>query len=376
MEFVKDKKIVEIISRLLIGEISAQEQKRLDEWVAASEANRKCYQRIMSGQLFSEQAGILSHSNKENSLLKVQRNIQRFRIRRLVITALSSAAVVLLAVGLLFFAKEPRESEQLHLPEMASMPAGSAKAVLTYGDNQFDLYEQEQGSEWEKYIEKTGVETKTEYSPRWIKIEVPRGGEYNIRLGDGTQVWLNAASVLEYPDVFEGNERLVKLTGEAYFEVETDTEKPFIVAFADARVRVLGTSFNVSAYPDDAAATATLVSGKIRVVSGEAEEVLVPGKQAVIAKGVPEILVREVNTELYSLWKEGLFKFERMRLEEICIKLSRWYDVSFEFEGTTGDERFTGGTWKYLPLGELLSNIEMVTHVKFSYEGNKVIVSR
>ena len=195
-----------------------------------------------------------------------------------------------------------------------------------------------------------------------------------IRLEDGTTVWLNSESSLIYPEKFTGDKRAVRLSGEGYFEVARDEKKPFIVSVTDMEIKVLGTKFNVTAYQDEKMTTTTLISGAVEVVTPHRSVQLQPGKQAMVQEGGDDITVLEVDVELATSWTAGIFKFDKMALTDICTRLSRWYDIDFVFEGETGKEKFTGGTWKYVPLKDFLSKIERVTNVLFLFENNTVKV--
>lgn len=373
MEFIRENKIAEILARRLTDELSAEEQRLLDDWIAESGANRALYERIVSGETFMRQAALREHFDKAEGSQKVAARIRQRRFMRIGAGAASAAAV--LAIGLLVIRPSGQHAPELPLAEsLETHPAGTPKAVLSYDDSRIMLTQEGQGSEWEKYVASAGQGPQAE-QVRQIRIDIPRGGEYKVKLSDGTAVWLNSESSIEYPQQFTGSQRVVKLTGEAYFEVAHDADKPFLVDFGDVRVKVLGTSFNISAYAGDPAATATLLSGKVEISRNGTVAQLTPGKQAVLSHDSPGITVHDVDASLYVSWTQGTFVFENMRLEDICRRLSRWYDVAFEFKGASGDERFTGGTWKYLSLGEFLSGIEKVTDVAFSYTGDRVTVS-
>ena len=158
-------------------------------------------------------------------------------------------------------------------------------------------------------------------------------------------MWLNSESSLIYPEKFTGDKRAVRLSGEGYFEVARDEKKPFIVSVTDMEIKVLGTKFNVTAYQDEKMTTTTLISGAVEVVTPHRSVQLQPGKQAMVQEGGDDITVLEVDVELATSWTAGIFKFDKMALTDICTRLSRWYDIDFVFEGETGKEKFTGGTW-------------------------------
>lgn len=214
-------------------------------------------------------------------------------------------------------------------------------------------------------------------NPEYNTLVVPRQGEFQVVLADGSKVYLNSESEIRYPTFFAGGERRVFLKGEAFFEVASDTSRPFIVEVGEMDVRVLGTRFNVNAYAPERAIRTTLVSGKVRVSDREdkAAVVLEPGQQAVWKKD--GLTTREVDALAVSAWVDGKFYFEEgMTLEEITEQLQRWYDIDFFF----ASERvkrfvFAGMIKKEYTANEIFSMIEKAARVKFTVNGRTVTVS-
>lgn len=159
------------------------------------------------------------------------------------------------------------------------------------------------------------------------QMETLTGMEYTLTLSDGTRVYLNAESRLKYPVVFRGTERVVELSGEAYFKVSKDALRPFVVKMNGVNVRVLGTSFNVRSYADEGQVVTTLVEGKVKVNDQD----IVAGEQAVYSKNDGKTTVRQVEVEQYVAWQEGTFVFRNERLENVMKTLGRWYGVEFHF---------------------------------------------
>lgn len=205
---------------------------------------------------------------------------------------------------------------------------------------------------------------------------VPRGGMYSLELEDGTRVWLNADSRLEYPAVFPSGRREVSLSGEAYFAVARDTSAPFTVRTARGDVRVLGTEFNVKCYADEGVMEATLVEGQVGLSDeGAGSVVLEPGEQAVVGEGVQGIAVREVNVQHYIGWRENRLSFQGETLEEIMQVLARWYDIEvvFEDDGLRGLE-FSGNLDKYTDIDSFFRLFELGAEVRFERAGRTVYV--
>lgn len=218
------------------------------------------------------------------------------------------------------------------------------------------------------------VDTK-ERIPEPLLLVVPKGGEFETVLADGTRIWLNADSRLRYPSVFEGEVREVELEGEAYFDVANDTARPFLVRTKQAVVQVFGTEFNVKAYPDDEEERMTLVEGSIGLRRGERTYMLRPDEQAIVKTG-KEVKVKAVDARKQGLWRTGMFVFERETLESIMGQLARWYDVTvfFSSEQLKG-LHFSGELDRYGDIGQVLRMIELTTDVSFSVQGRTVVVS-
>lgn len=207
-------------------------------------------------------------------------------------------------------------------------------------------------------------------------IVVPRAGEYNLLLADGTRVWLNSESELRYPVEFSGDRREVYLKGEGYFEVARDEEKPFYVQADDVVIRVLGTTFDVNAYRDRGAVLTTLVSGRVTVHNHGAENFveMKPGEQAVVQDGV--VTVKRVDARKSIAWIKGKFYFDEMPLEDIMKQLARWYDIEVFFAAQElKSYEFTGLIRKDFSAERVFEIIEKTTQVKFHVKGRSVIVN-
>ncbi len=209
-------------------------------------------------------------------------------------------------------------------------------------------------------------------------INTYHGGEYMLRLSDGTRVWLNAETELIYPVAFAGGERRVKLSGEAYFEVTKDERNPFIVETEGVDIKVLGTSFNVCAYDDDEVVRTTLSTGKVQLQKKNKKIcVLNPDQQAVVNKKSGEFEVMDIQSSFYTRWHEGYFIFRGNTLKEIMKTLSRWYEMSYEFAAEELDqEKFYGIVSRYGEMKELLRAFESTGKVRFEYQDNKVVIKR
>lgn len=206
-------------------------------------------------------------------------------------------------------------------------------------------------------------------------LVIPVGGLYELELSDGTRVWLNSVSQLRYPVQFTGKERKVYLSGEAYFDVKTDSLRLFIVESGGMNVRVYGTEFNVTAYRDEKLRT-TLVQGKVGIkVDGEKELLLRPGQMAEYDAQTKHLEVQEVNAYLYTAWKEGTFAFKDETIEEIMGRLSRWYDLNvFYANEEVKKQLYDGIIPQVKDFEDVLRMIEGTATIHFEIKGNTVIV--
>jgi ferric-dicitrate binding protein FerR (iron transport regulator) len=179
-------------------------------------------------------------------------------------------------------------------------------------------------------------------------MTTPRGGQYQLALPDGSSVWLNAASSITYPTVFSGSSRIVRITGEAYFEVAHNASKPFIVETPTERVTVLGTHFNVNSYTDEPATKVSLLEGSVKIGA----QVLRPGQAYVNGK------VQSTNVTQDVAWTKGVFDFHRVPLAQAMRQLSKWYAVDVVYEQGVPDIVFGGSMGRDLNLSQVLSFLE------------------
>ena len=239
--------------------------------------------------------------------------------------------------------------------------AKQAGVTITKSANGELVYERK-GSVWETYQINT--------------ISTAKGETYQVRLPDGSLVWLNAASSLTYsPLLIEGGRRTVRLTGEAYFQVAKDKVHPFIVQSRGQDVEVLGTHFNVNAYPDEPAIITTLIEGSVRLTAGTAKKVLQPGEQALNNEG--SIKISAANVEKATDWKTGEFYVNHIDFKTAMRKIARWYDVEIIYNSSVPDDMEIGG-WvsRSEKLSSVLKSIESAGLVRFKIEGRKIYVSK
>ncbi len=201
-------------------------------------------------------------------------------------------------------------------------------------------------------------------------LEIPRGGEYSLTLADGTKVWMNADSKLKYPISFVEDRRVVYLEGEAYFEVAKDASKPFIVSTTSGDISVLGTQFNVKNYAEDKTIYTTLVEGSVLFRgTTNRETILVPGQQIIFSPEYGTQELKQVNVNNFIGWKDNLFQFEELSLDDIMKTLSRWYDVTVSYEKEELKQlQFSGNLDKYSNIESFLKLFEVGAKIEFKVD--------
>jgi ferric-dicitrate binding protein FerR (iron transport regulator) len=321
MDIGKYRRMAQIISRQLIGTASEEDQLELDEWLGSSEKNRRLYDDLCNDHELDGYEQIMAGQSVDSYMDAIGSIIARRKARRSGIRIAAVAAVLLAGIISATLIHKSTTDALRELP-------GSALATISLDNGrEFELDDNvEDGVQsdvaWRKFIRQSDIKDTSDVHN--VKISVPVGGEYELVLDDGTRVWLNSETTIEYPDTFSDMQRSVCLNGEAYFVVEKDSLRPFVVNTASGNIVVLGTSFNVSAYDDDQAMATTLVSGSVEIDNLHEKAVLVPGQQAIISNGGNYIDIREVDTDVYTCWIDGSFEFDKMPLEQVAAKLSRW----------------------------------------------------
>ena len=302
----------------------------------------------------------------------------------------AAAAVVLFAIAGLFFFRPPAQKAAMAVKPATMPPAnikpGAQKAVLTLADGSTVVLDSTLNGAFARQgnmqvIRQNGrlqyIAAADKAAPPvevFNTITTPRGGQYQLVLGDGTKVWLNAASSLRFPAGFGGATRDVEIKGEAYFEVAKDARHPFRVHVNGATVRVLGTHFNINAYDDESMMATTLLEGSVQISNGSAEEILKPGDQARLDSKGRMNLLHDVNTQQVVAWKDGFFQFDNAGLKTVMRQLSRWYDVDVEYRGAADQSMlFEGKLGRDLRLQQVLKILQK-SDVHFAIEGRNIIV--
>ena len=375
----------DIIERKLEGVLSSDEEIRFREWVETSEENKIYFHKL---ETFYKENGFVKEITEQDvdmswgKFAEQLKKEKRRKRRTLRYWAISGVAACLL-VGVLISTWMGRDNS-VPSEETKTIVAGGSKAVLWLSNGEKVELENnvDELKEASVRIVNSGSVLSFEKNQDTVlkgrvmnKVETPRGGEYGITLADGTRVYLGALSKIEYPVAFDGTKRVVKASGEVYFEVARDTAHPFVVEMTNLDVEVLGTSFNVRDYADEDYVEATLVSGKIKVNAGEESCILEPNYQAVLDKKNNTLETKEVDVSEFVDWKSGKLNVRNKRLEDILNRLSKWYDVYvFYVNEEAKDIRFYANIDRYSDMNELLDKFEKTGQVEFRVKGNVINV--
>ena len=287
----------------------------------------------------------------------------------------AAAAIVVFFIGFFLLYNEEVKKSQPDTP-VTILPGGNRATLVLADGRSIDLSESQPGivvGEELRYTDGSLVLSKESISRiQHLTMKIPKGGTYQVTLPDGTKVWLNSESTLQYPSRFGDAQRVVQLKGEAYFEVAKDKKRPFRVATAGQNLEVLGTQFNITAYDNEPAIKTTLVEGSVKITNlrAGADNTLKPGQQSVITDG--NTAINEVSIEQFTAWKEGFFSFEETPFDEVLEQLARWYDVDIEYRRKP-NKTFSGKMKRNARLSSVLDFFEG-SGISFQLVGRRLII--
>ena len=389
-----DENIARLIRHSLTGELSERERVELEAWLRDSEEHQVLFEKIKKEIRISSESSLFRSLNDEVAWQKFKTTARERKRRVYVRRILTYAAVIVLPLavvaGFLFLNRE-KDTLSIASERVVKITPGGPRVVLITADQTVHELNGVQGQreiEVEKgvVIKQGGanleydslVASVQEVALAMNTLRVPRGGEFRLKLSDGTNVYLNSASELKYPVRFDEKERKVYLSGEAYFEVTKDSNRPFYVITEEVQVRVYGTEFNVNTHQPGKVHT-VLVDGKVgikkRGMTGEIT--MKPGELASFDRNAGTFEVKEVDVRQYVVWKDGYFTFENESLEQILNTLSLWYDVDVFFQSESAKQLvFTGYMKRYNDISKILNAITDVVGVNFTINGKTIIVSK
>ncbi|MGQ1783811.1 MULTISPECIES: FecR family protein [unclassified Saccharicrinis] len=385
--FEFEYKIAQLISKEVSGELSAEETAMLQKWLEESEENQKLYETIKRGKKREVRDKYVDRIDSRKAWKQINLEIKTAgKIRRMPLWIGRVAVILIIALlaGTVYFVSRIMGDQPARLAQVEIKP-GSSKAVLMLDDGKAVQLE---SAENDSILESDGTlitnlngqlaytgSSNKNLETKYNTVKVPRGGEYHITLSDGTQVWLNSDSEIKYPVQFASNKRKVWVSGEVYFDVETDKARPFIVDVKDIEVEVLGTEFNIEAYRETDRVATTLVEGSVKLRKASEEVIIKPEQQAVIHDTEKMFAVHNVDAKVYALWKEGIIYCEGERLEVVMDKLARWYDANlFYMNPSLKDKRFNIEVKRYENIDKILEILAATNKVRFEVHENNITI--
>lgn len=377
------KEIISLLNSYKAGTCSKEEQAMLESWYLQHDVSAIAE---ITPEEFNNDLLSIGHG------LPLQLQKPKAGLWSRSFVGIAAAVLLVLSTGLFFFVNNGTLKNPFKGPAYANdVPPGKNNAMLTLADGKtIQLSEAKSGividasnlaySDGTKIQSPLGQESKVTVENAELKASTPAGGTYQIILPDGSKVWLNAASSLKFPQVFEGKERKVELTGEAYFEVAKNKNQPFIVKSPNQQVTVLGTHFNISAYENESLTKTTLLEGAVLVALDGRQKrnddsgytVLSPGRQA-LSNG-RELKVQQADLEEAVSWKNGYFRFNDEKLNSVMQKIARWYNIEVIYKDKPTEEGFTGTISRASNISDVLSMLERTKTVHFEIEGRRVMV--
>lgn len=387
-----------LLQKRLEEELSIEEQMELDHlFTGYTDEKRQSFldQRTDEGELrdmLLEYRGIMSEADALSEPV-VPATIVSMPQRRPVWMNWKVAASVAIAVSIVSYiavSKKDRQPEEVvaaNQPAAEIIEPGKYNAILKLADGRTivldsagpGLLAQQGGAQIvnENGSLKYDLPGQSAGQMVYNNLTTAAGQSYSVVLSDGSKVWLNASSSIEFPTAFPGNTREVRLTGEAYFEIAKNGEKPFFVNVNGIQVQVLGTHFNINAYDDEESIKTSLLEGSVKVTGGNVSGILEPGQQAAITKsektGAYQMETKIVDMDEVVAWKNGLFHFNEAGIMTIMRQIGRWYNVEIVYKGKVPVRRFVGKISRDAQLSEVLKILEL-SDVKFTVEGKKIIV--
>jgi hypothetical protein len=387
-------------------ELDESGKRELDEWINASDENKQLFERLTDPAFLASNLKAADYINSAAMLKEIRsRSNKVFFIGAENWRKYVAAAAILFFIAGVYFWNRSNKNEVAITKDIAQQKAdvapGHDGAVLKLSNgntivldsaangtlaNQGTTQVVKKANGQLVYNSQTGeAQIETIYN----ELSTARGRKFQVTLPDGSNVWLNASSSIRYPVQFTANERRVEITGEAYFEVTHNIEKPFIVHVSvpggkagwGADVRVLGTHFNVMAYQEEDAINTTLLQGSVKVISNKATALLAPGQQAQIVavkmqQGQQEIKIKKnADVDKAVAWKNGYFSFKNDNIETLMKQIERWYDVDVIYEDKI-PQTFSGTIPSNVNVSNIFKILETTGSVHFRIEGKKIIITK
>lgn len=379
------EQIAELILKRWNAEITPEEEAQLQEWINADPEHAAMLERFKDTNWVIQQLSRIENTPMERAKERlwgkhgVLKSVGKPRLKRkgAIRYILYGAAAVAAAICICFLllheynghAKEGESPGVARDDSTRAISPGADKAILHLADGStYFIRDTLDGHVARMHnlicSKKNGmlVCERTHVAPQkeslvYHTFETLTGSMYGIVLPDGSKVWLNSGSRIRFPSAFIGNQRLVELEGEAYFDVAHNAEIPFIAIAGDAKIKVTGTEFNILAYPGDKHAKVTLVVGSVGVSSGNSYVNLSPAQSAVFAKGLKPTVVKEKNMNKILAWRNNQFLFENDSLTSVLKEIAQWYNLEVVYENRPTIVVSYFKDFRSRPVGELIKNL-------------------
>lgn len=382
-------KVSQLFKKYLKEEtLTAQERHELFQWLDAHPKERKNLQQLLSQKLNEQKVGdakvydpVLPYAELTSRIAEDRPHPKIKSLYPFYKIAAAAAIIVVLSVGLLLFNQKDQQK-----PAIAVANTTKTVELTLAGGKKINLESHQDGviafadgatikKENPALLSYQATGATEDVEGNLNTLAVPAGKQYQLILPDGSKVWLNAMSKISFPSNFNKGERIVEVEGEAYFEVNHFANWPFRVKTAHQLVEVLGTKFNVQAYPDESQTATTLVNGSVRVSDQSSSQLLKPGQIAIKSNQMAGYKIADADLNQAIAWKNGQLVFKDDKIEELTRTLSRTFDVEFQIDERIKGQHFSGTFAIKSGVEHTLRTLEQTGAIHFSIKGRRVSVT-
>lgn len=394
--------IAGLLNKHLKGTLTAEESAQLQAWMAGDEQRRQVWEDVNDAKVQQAAVKLIDQYNKSDALQRFLANhahkepalpTRVYSLPSWKWMAAAASIILIVVTGYWYQSRRQHPAGIAHTVAVSDIAPGRNGAILKLADGSSIALDSltngvvatQNGA---RIILNNGalVYDANKSGNKEIAyniITTPNGRQFRVSLPDGTQVWLNAASSIRYPTVFDGKHRNVEITGEVYFEVAKNAHMPFqVTVLNNARIEVLGTHFNVNAYGNEESQHTTLLEGAVKVVSLKEHAsalyregiVLRPGQQLQLSE--TPIIIDRADIDKIMAWKNGLFDFDGMDVKYAMKQIARWYDVEIVYKGEIPDIKFYGKISRNISLAGLIKGLNGTGVHLHIEEGKKLVVTK
>lgn len=391
---ISSEHIAHLLMKKLSQQLTPEEEGQLNQWASQSDAHQQQLKELMNRSTLQQEYNLYAEAERRAEPVSVPdisglgNDLAPVRKLRTGNQWWWAAALVLLIGGSGYFwvtTNKKRATLAAIESSGVDIPPGSNRALLTLSDGTTIVLDSMAPGAIAKdgnasIVKSEGgilyrVNGESTDDVLMNTMRTPNGGQYQLVLPDGSRVWMNAASSITYPTAFSGKERRVTVSGEVYLEVAKNANQPFRVDIKETTIEVLGTSFNVNAYPEEAVIRTTLVDGKVKVIAGGNMAVLQPGQQATydLGESKPINIKSDVNIEQTMAWKNGLFSFVDADFNSVMKQLERWYNITVKYNDKIPTVTINGEMYRNASFQHVIQFLQRMG-IKLSQEGNTLII--